>query len=105
MGYPGLIVGMANDGIAGVPGRLRISIQDRDGREIIGGSLDPGYPLPTKIRQAKLPLPKGSNWKGLRLKAELLLKGQRYPVEWSCQQKLETDGSLALRPTPGVADN
>jgi hypothetical protein len=38
----------------------------------------------------------------LRLKAELELKGQRYPVRWACQQKLNADGSLTLRPTNGL---
>ena len=67
-GYPGLIVGFVNDGIAGVPGVLRVSGERADGKVIVGGSLDAGYPLPGKVRQAKFPLPKGTNWKGLRLK-------------------------------------
>src|SRR5438477_11314346 len=70
-GYPGLIVGFVNDGVAGVPGVLRIFLHSEDGKANVGGCLDAGYPLPGKVRQAKLPLPKGVNWKGLRLKAEL----------------------------------
>jgi hypothetical protein len=45
-----------------------------------GGSLDPGYPLPGKIRQAQLPLPKGTPLEGVKLKAELEVKGVRYPL-------------------------
>ena len=51
----GLILGMVNDGIAGVPGVLRISILDESGRVLATGSLDAGYPLPGKVRQAKFP--------------------------------------------------
>jgi hypothetical protein len=101
-GYPGLIVGFANNGIASVPGVLRASVLSADGKELASGSLDPGYPLSGKVRQAKFPLPKGTDWKGLRLKAELEVKGQRYPVRWACHQKLNEDGTLTLRPTNGL---
>jgi hypothetical protein len=60
------------------------------------GCIDPGYPKPTGIRQAMLMLPAGTQWEGLRLKAELDVKGVHYPVRWACQQKLNSDGSLTL---------
>jgi len=101
-GEPGLIVGFVNDGIAGVPGALRVSVLSASGVELTAGSLDAGYPLPGKVRQALLPLPKGTAWQGLRLKAEIEVKGQRRPVEWACAQKLNTDGTLTLRPTGGM---
>jgi hypothetical protein len=104
-GYPGLIIGFANDGIAGVPGVLRVSVIGEDGKVNVEGSLDAGYPLPGKVRQAKFPLPKGTKWKGLRLRAEIEVKGQRYPVRWACRQGLNTDGSLTLRPTVGLGQN
>ena len=97
-GYPGLILGLANDGIAGVPGALRINVVSDDGNVNVGGSLDPGHPLPGKIRQAQFVLPKGTKWEGLKLKAELEVKGVRYPVRWACHQKTNPDGSLTLRP-------
>ena len=59
--------------------------------------MDPGYPRPTGIRQAMLMLPTGVNWIGLRLRAELEVKGVRYPLAWACQQKVNADGSLTLR--------
>jgi hypothetical protein len=101
-GEPGLIVGFVNDGIAGVPGALRISVVSQSGQELCSGFLDPGYPLPGRVRQALLPLPKGTSWRGLRLKAEIEVKGQRTPVRWACHQKLNEDGSLTLRPTVGL---
>jgi hypothetical protein len=93
---PYLILGMVNDGIAGVPGALRIYLGDRDKTFETGGSLDPGYPLPGKVRQVKIPVPKNTDWQGLRLRAELEVKGQRYPVRWACDKYLNADGSLTL---------
>jgi hypothetical protein len=43
-----------------------------------------------------LMLPPGTDWRGLKLKAELEVKGARYPVKWACQQKTNPDGSLTL---------
>jgi hypothetical protein len=98
-GAAGLILGLVNDGISGVPGILHISVLSPEGRLLASGGLDAGYPLPGKVRQAQLPLPAGTKWQGLRLKAEIEVKGQRYPVRWACHQKLNGDGSLTLRPT------
>jgi hypothetical protein len=97
-GYLGLIVGFANDGIAGVPGVLRVTAESQDGKVLKSGCLDAGYPLPGKIRQAQFVLPNVTDWKGLKLRAEIEIKGMRYPVRWACHQKLNDDGSLTLRP-------
>ena len=96
-GPGGLIVGLTNDGVAGVPGVLYVSVVSDDGKVNVGGGLDAGYPLPGKIRQALLPLPKDTKWEGLKLKAEIEVKGVRHPVRWSCRQKTNPDGSLTLR--------
>ena len=96
-GYVGLIIGFANDGIAGVPGVLRITVASQDGKPLVSGCLDAGYPLPGKIRQAQFVLPKGTKWQGLHLKAEIEVKAMRYPVRWACHQGLNEDGSLTLR--------
>jgi hypothetical protein len=104
-GYPGLIIGFVNDGVAPVPGVLRLMLSSKDGKVNVGGCLDAGYPLPGKVRQAKFPLLKNVNWKGLQLEAELEVKGQRYPVRWACNQKLNPDGSLSLRPTVGLGQS
>src|SRR5439155_733977 len=96
-GYPGLIIGFVNDGLAAVPGVLRISVHSEDRKVNVSGCLDAGYPLPGKVRQAKFALSKGTKWKGLRVSAEIEVKGQRHPVRWACRQKLNEDGSLTLR--------
>ena len=97
-GYLGLIIGFANDGIAGVPGVLRVSVETPEGNVLKSGCLDPGYPLPGKIRQAQFVLPKETKWQGLKLRAEIEVKGMRHPVQWACHQKLNSDGTLTLRP-------
>jgi hypothetical protein len=80
-----------------------VSIVDPAGRVLATGGLDAGYPLPGKVRQAKLPLPRGTDWKGLRVKAEIEVKGQRYPVRWACKQSLNADHTLTLKATPGIS--
>lgn len=96
--YLGIIVGFANDGIAGVPGVLRVSVESQDGKVLQSGCLDAGYPLPGKIRQAQFVIPGVADWQGLKLRAEIEVKGMRYPVRWACRQKLNEDGTLTLRP-------
>jgi len=98
-GYPGLVFGFVNDGIACVPGVLRITVFSDDGKVNVGGCLDPGYPLTRGVRQAMVMLPRGTDWRGLKLKAELEVKGVRYPVNWACHQPINADGSLTLRPS------
>jgi hypothetical protein len=95
---PGLVMGFVNDGISAVPGVLRVNVCRADGTVLYGGCLDAGYPLPGKVRQAQIILPKGTDWKGLKVKAELELKGLKYPVRWACNQQTNQDGSLTLRP-------
>jgi hypothetical protein len=93
-----LVIGLANDGVAGVPGVLRLTAFSDDGKIHVSGCVDPGYPKPVGIRQAMLLLPPGTDWRGLKLKAELESKGgMRYPVQWACHQKTNADGSLTLR--------
>ncbi len=101
-GRQGLVLGMVNDGIAGVPGVLRLTVRSDDGSVSVSGCLDPGYPKPRGVRQAMLMLPEGVDWKGLRLKAELEVKGVRHPVSWACRQQTNQDGTLTLAPTTGV---
>ncbi|MFY9906878.1 MAG: hypothetical protein WBD45_03270 [Terriglobales bacterium] len=93
-----MIVGFANDGIAGVPGVLRVTVESQDEKVFKSGCLDAGYPLPGKIRQAQFVLPNVADWKGLKLRAEIEAKGMRYPVRWACHRKLNDGGSLRLRP-------
>lgn len=96
-GYPYLIIGLVNDGTSGVPGALRIYVSDKESTFKVGGSIDPGHPLPGKVRQAEIKLPPGKDWQGLNLMAEIEVKGMRYPVEWACSKTLlNSDGSINL---------
>jgi hypothetical protein len=96
-GANGLVLGLANDGITPVPGVLRLTVFNSDKKVNVSGCVDPGYPKPTGVHQAMLILPAGVPWEGLRLKAELEVKGVRHPVRWACRQKVNEDGSLTLR--------
>jgi hypothetical protein len=98
-GRDALILGMVNDGIAGVPGVLRLTLFTDDGTVNESGCLDPGYPKTKGVRQALMLLPRGVAWDNgnLKLKAELEVKGVRYPVPFTVAQKLNPDGSLTLK--------
>ena len=94
----GLVFGMVNDGIGSVPGVLRLTLFSEDGRVKESGCLDPGYPKTNGVRQVMMLLPKGVDWKEMRLRAELEVKGKSYPVQWSCDEKIHEDGSFTLQP-------
>jgi hypothetical protein len=96
-GVPGLVVGLVNNGISGMPGVLRLTAFSDDGKVNVSGCVDAGYPKPSGVRQAMLLLPPGTDWQGLKLKAELEVKGVRHPVNWACAEKTNEDGSLTLK--------
>lgn len=97
-----LIVGIVNDGVAGVPGVLGIHAESLDGRVKVGGNLDAGEPRPGRIRQASLILPQGMDGQQIVLRAELEVKGVRRPVRWACSQRTNPDGSLTIRLKKGA---
>lgn len=96
-GGRGVVIGLANDGVAGIPGVLRLTLKDENGAVLASGCIDPGYPKPSGIHQAMLSWAGERIWQGLRLGAELEVKGVRHPLHWACRQKLNADGSLTLR--------
>ncbi len=93
-----LIVILKNDGVAGVPGALKIWVESPDKRLRLGGSLDPGHPLPGKLRHASILLPEGVDYEGLTVRAEIETKGVVRPVKWACTQPANADGSLTIGP-------
>jgi hypothetical protein len=92
-----LIVGIVNDGVAGVPGVLGVYAETPDGRVKVGGNLDPGQPYAGQMRQCSLILPKGMDGQQINLRAELQVKGVRRPVRWACHERTDPDGSLTIR--------
>jgi hypothetical protein len=96
-GYPRIVLGLVNDGISGIPGALRVYLKNDQGTINAGGSLDPGYPVPGKVRQVEIPLPKETDWRGLKLYAAIEVKNIHYPVQWACREWLNEDGSLTIR--------
>ena len=96
----GLIVGLANDGISAVPGRVQVSLLDADHHLVSESILDAGYPVPHQVQLTQLELPAGTNWEGLGLKAELIVKGVHHPLRWACREPVNPDGSLTLKQNP-----
>jgi hypothetical protein len=95
--HAGLIVGLANDGISGVPGVVRLTLLDSNGRPISESTFEAGHPIPHRVRLAPLELPSGVGWEGTRLKAELIVKGVHHPIRWASRERLNPDGSLTLK--------
>jgi hypothetical protein len=60
-----LIIGVSNDGVAGIPGVLRRVIESADGKFRQSGSLDGGHPHGGKTRQASFLLPSDIGGGGL----------------------------------------
>jgi hypothetical protein len=100
-----LIVGIVNDGVAGVPGVLGIYAETADGKVKVGGNLDAGQPFAGKLRQASFVLPKGLDGQQIKLRAEIEVKGVRRPVRWACYEKTDPDGSLTIRLKKGSDAN
>lgn len=92
-----LILGIVNDGVAGVPGVLGIYAETLDGRVRVGGNLDAGQPNAGQFRQASIIMPKGMDGQQIKLRAELDVKGQKRPVRWACDHPTNPDGSLTIR--------
>jgi hypothetical protein len=93
-----LIVAFANDGVAGVPGVLRVYIESTDGKFKVGGSLDAGRPYGGKLRQAAFILPQGMAGQQMKIRAEIETKGGiRRPVRWATAQATNPDGSLTIQ--------
>lgn len=93
-----LIVAITNDGVAGVPGVLRLYVDSLDGKIQMAGSLDAGQPYAGKIRQASFVLPKDSDGIKLKIRAEIQTKGgKRRPVNWATAQPVNADGSITFQ--------
>ena len=90
---------MKNDGISGVPGVLRLTLFSDDGKVNESGCLDAGYPDVEGVRTAMMYLPEDVKYADgmLKLKAEIEVKGVRYPVPFACAEKLNPDGSLTIK--------
>ena len=94
--HAGLIVGLANNGISGLPGVVRLSLLDQAGNTLSASTLEPGHPLSHQVRLVQLDLPTALHWEGTRLKAELIVKGVVHPIRWACQESMNSDGSITL---------
>jgi len=95
--HSGLIVGLSNDGISGVPGMLRLMLLDQNGDRISESTLEAGHPTPHQVRLVHLELRPDIGWEGTRLKAEIIVKGVSRPICWACRELVNRDGTLTLK--------
>jgi hypothetical protein len=95
--HMGLIVGLSNDGISGVPGMIRLTLLDQSGNTISSVTLEAGHPIPHQVRLTRLELPAHIGWEGTRLIAELIVKEMSHPIRWACRETLNPDGSITLK--------
>jgi hypothetical protein len=93
-----LIVVLKNDGVAGVPGTLKVYVENADGSLKLGGSLDAGHPYAGKLRHCSILLPEGVDYQGLSVRADIETKGVVRPVRWACEQPVDDNGALPLVP-------
>ena len=91
-----IVLAIANDGVAGVPGILRVYVESMDGKVKIGGGLDAGHPYGGKLRQCNFILPQGMEGQKMKIRAEIETKGVRRPVQWACAQPTNPDGSYTI---------
>lgn len=92
-----VIVAVSNDGVAGVPGILRLSLESLDGKIQMEGALDAGQPYAGKIRQASFVLPMNSDGMKLKIRAEIENPaGKRRPVNWATAQPPNADKSITF---------
>lgn len=95
-----LIVGLSNDGISGVPGIVRLILLDQNGQPVSESTLEAGHPIPHQVRLVSLELGSATGWEGMRLRAELIVKGVSHPIRWACRETVNPDGSITLRRNP-----
>jgi hypothetical protein len=90
-----VIVALANDGVAGIPGVLRVYVESQDGKVRVGGGLDAGHPYGGRLRQASFVLPKGMDGQQMVIRAEVETKGGiRRPIQWACSEPVNPNGSF-----------
>ena len=94
--HMGLIVGLSNDGISGVPGMIRLTLLDQSGNAVSSAILEAGHPIPHQVKLTRLELPEGVGWEGTRLRAELIVKGLSHPIRWACRESVNPNGSITL---------
>jgi hypothetical protein len=92
-----VVLAIANDGVAGVPGILRVYLESMDGKLSLGGGLDPGHPYGGRLRQCSFILPQGFEGKQMKLRAEIEVKGVLRPIRWACAQPLNKDGTFTIQ--------
>lgn len=93
-----LVVAFANDGVAGVPGVLRVTVESQAGSFRQSGCLDAGHPYGGSLRQASFMLPRELFGQKVRIAGAVETKaGITRPINWACAQPVSEDRSLSFQ--------
>jgi hypothetical protein len=95
-----VIAAIANDGDAGLPGVLRLSLESMDSPFHVSGGLDAGRPYGGGVREASFLVPREIADRRFQLRAELETRGVRRPIQWACEQPLAADGAFPIELQP-----
>ncbi len=94
---PELIVVFTNDGVSGMPGVLRVTVENLDGSFRMSGCLDAGQPYAGKLRQAGFLLPRELFGQKIKIRGDLETNRVSRPLEWACAQELNPDKSFTVQ--------
>jgi hypothetical protein len=95
--HPELIVAFTNDGVSGIPGILRVTVEHLDGPFRMSGCLDAGQPYGGKLRQASFLLPRELFGQKIKIRGDLETNGVSRRLEWACAQELNPDKSHTVQ--------
>jgi hypothetical protein len=101
-----IIVALSNDGVAAIPGSIRLTLYDRRDQVVDAGWLAPGHPVGDGLTQALLRVPGSLLGEEVGLAAEIEVRpGIVHLVAWSCNESADAEGRLwfrlGLRNEPG----
>lgn len=95
-----LVLMLHNDGVASIPGRLRLSLYAENGSLLSTGTLDAGQPFAGRTRQCAFLLPEGYIARTVSVAAALRDKKGERPIRWACGQNIRPDGRFEIELQP-----
>ena len=91
-------VGLVNDGVAQVPGIIKINLYDNDAL-LARSTLEPGQPFAGTMVYPELDLPQSYDYKGkdVELRLSVLMRGKEYPVKWAVKSTQLSKDNFTLK--------
>jgi hypothetical protein len=93
-----IIVALSNDGVAAVPGSIRLTLFDRRGQVVDAGWLAAGHPAGDGLTQALIRVPRSLLGEEVGLAADIEVRpGVVHNVAWACSEPTDAEGRLWFR--------